>query len=90
MGNVTNVFLMIPLGSLPGFVTQTFWKGFLQAKWAREILTKGFGKQHRRGKVLEGIINEDLGHVSQILLPKMMGNDPMLCGFVYVIAPILC
>ena len=31
---------MIPSGSLPGFVTQTLWEGFLQAKWAREILTK--------------------------------------------------
>ena len=34
------------------------------------------------------IVNKDIGYVSQIFLPKMMGNDPMHCGFVYVIAAI--
>ena len=39
------------------------------------------------GNNLEGIIYEDLGFISQIFLPKMTGNDPMPCGFVYVIIP---
>ena len=34
------------------------------------------------------IVNKDIGYVSQIFLPKMMGNDPMPCSFVYMIAPI--
>ena len=37
----------------------------------------------------EEIVNEDLGYVSQIFLPKTMGNDLKPCGFVYVIAPMI-
>ena len=33
------------------------------------------------------IVTKDLGYVSQIFLPKTMGNDPKPCGLVYVIAP---
>ena len=35
----------------------------------------------------EGIVNKDLGYVSQIFLPKTMGNDTVPYGFVYVIVP---
>ena len=34
--------------------------------------------------------NDDLGYVSQIFLPKTMGNDTVPCGFVYMIAPKVC
>ena len=30
------------------FCCPNFWEGFLQAKWAKEILTKEFGQQNRR------------------------------------------
>ena len=76
-----------------GFVAQTLWEEFLQAKWAREILTKKFGetKLNSSGNNPEGFINEeDLGYISQIVLPKMMGNDPMPCSFVYMIATLDC
>ena len=75
---------MIPSGSLPRFVAQTLWEGFLQAKWAGEILTNKLWKQNRRVHP-EGIVNKDLGYVSQIFLPKRMANDTVPCGFVYVI-----
>ena len=39
------------------------------------------------GNEPEEIVNEDLGYVSQIFLPKTMGNDPKPCSFVYVIVP---
>ena len=91
MGNLTRFSLTIHLGSLCGFVAQTLWEEFLQAKWAREILTKKFGetKLNSSGNNPEGFINEeDLGYISQIVLPKMMGNDPMPCSFIYVIVPL--
>ena len=40
--------LPIPSGLLLGFVAQTLWEGFLQAKWTRGILTKEFGQQSQR------------------------------------------
>ena len=40
------------------------------------------------GNKSKGIVNKDFGHVSQINLPKTMGNDTVPCSFVYVIAPI--
>ena len=44
-------------------------------------------KPKTSGNEPEGIVNKDLGYVSQIFLPKTMGNDTVPCGFVYVIAP---
>ena len=41
------------------------------------------------GKEPKGIGNDDLRFVSQIFLPKTMGNDTMPCGFVYLIAPFM-
>ena len=47
-----------------------------------------FGQQNQTsGNEPKGIVNKDLGYVSQIILPKTMGNDTMPCSFVYVIAP---
>ena len=40
------------------------------------------------GNEPEGIVNKDLSYVSQIILPKTMGNNTVPCGFVYVIAPL--
>ena len=45
-------------------------------------------KPKTSGNEPKGIGNDDLGYVSQIFLPKTMGNDTMPCGFVYVIAPL--
>ena len=39
------------------------------------------------GNEPKGIVNKDLGYVSQIFLPKTMGNDTVPYGFVYVIVP---
>ena len=39
------------------------------------------------GNEPEGIVNKDLGYVSQIFLPKTMANYIVPSGFVYVIAP---
>ena len=36
---------------------------------------------------LEGIVSEDLGYISKIFLQKTMGNNPITCGYIYVIAP---
>ena len=44
-------------------------------------------KPKTSGNEPEEIVNKDLGYVSQIFLPKTMGNNPMPCGFFYVIAP---
>ena len=33
----------------------------------------------------EGIVKGDLSYISQIFLPKLMGNDPKPCGFIYMI-----
>ena len=33
----------------------------------------------------EGIVKRDLSYISQIFLPKLMGNDPKPCGFIYMI-----
>ena len=44
-------------------------------------------KPKTSGNEPKGIGNDDLGYVSQIFLPKTMGNDTMPCGFVNVIAP---
>ena len=44
-------------------------------------------KPKTSGNETEGIGNNDLGYISQIFLPKTMGNDTVPCGFVYVIAP---
>ena len=80
------------MGLLPevlGFVAQTLsQKGiilyyyflFWDKVWATKPKTSG--------NEPEGIVNKDLGYVSQIFLPKMMGNDTVPCGFVYVIVPI--
>ena len=82
---------MIPLSSLPevfSFVAQTLSrKGiildhyflFWDKVWATKPKTSG--------NEPKGIGNNDLDYVSQIFLPKMMGNDTLPCGFVYVIAP---
>ena len=48
----------------------TLPKLFGKAKWAREILTQELGQKFIK----------DLRYVSNIFLPKMMGNDPMSCG----------
>ena len=83
--------LKIPLGSLPevfGFVAQTLsQKGiildyyflFWDKVWATKPKTSG--------NEPKGIGNDDLGYISQIFLPKTMGNDTMPCSFVYVIVP---
>ena len=71
--------LTIPLGSLPevfGFVAQTLsQKGiildyyflFWDKVWATKPKTLG--------NKPNGIGNDDFGYVSQIFLPKTMGND---------------
>ena len=41
----------------------------------------------KTGNDPRGFVNKDLSYVS-LFLPKTMGNDPMPCGFVYVIAPL--
>ena len=82
---------MIPSGSFPevfSFVAQTLsQKGiildyyflFWDKVWATKPKTLG--------NKPKGVSNNDLGYVSQIFLPKKMGNDTMPCGFIYVIAP---
>ena len=35
----------------------------------------------------EGIVNEDLSYIYQTFLPKLIGNDPKACGFIYMIVP---
>ena len=45
-------------------------------------------KPKTSGNEPKGIVNKDLSYVSQIFLPKMMANDTMPCGFIYVIAPL--
>ena len=79
--------LTFPLVSLPGFVAQTIWEGFLQAKWAREILTKEFGKQNVRfwAMIPKETLTKTLVTFPQIFLPQTMGNDPIPCSCVYVI-----
>ena len=49
----------------------------------------GATKPKTSGNKPTEIVNEDLGYVSQIFLPKTMGNDPKPCGFVYMIAPFI-
>ena len=83
---------MFPSGLLPellSFVAQTLsQKGiildyyflFWDKVWATKPKTSG--------NKPKGIGNDDLGYVSQIFLPKTMGNDTMPCSFVYVIAPL--
>ena len=46
-------------------------------------------KPKTSGNEPEGIVNKDLGYVSQIFLPKTMGNDTKPCVFVYMIAPLV-
>ena len=84
LGNVTEVCV----NNSFGFVAQTLsQKGiildyyflFWDKVWATKPKTLG--------NEPKGIGNDDLCYVSQIFLPKMMGNDTMPCGFVYVIAP---
>ena len=41
------------------------------------------------GKEPKGIVNKDLGYISQIFLSKTLGNNTVPCGFVYVIAPLV-
>ena len=84
--------MTIPSGSLPkvfGFVAGTLsQKGiildyyflFWDKVWATKSKTLG--------NEPKGVGNNDLGYVSQIFLPKTMGNDTVPCGFVYVIAPL--
>ena len=36
---------------------------------------------------LKGIVSKDHGYISKIFLQKTMGNNPITCGYVYVIAP---
>ena len=67
--------LTIPLESLPELFGFCF----------PEFFGKTLGN-----KTWQGIVNEDLSYVSQIFLPKMMGNDPMPCSFVDMIAPLVC
>ena len=91
MGNITEVFANDSFGFVVfGFVAQTLsQKGiildyyflFWDKVWATKLKTSG--------NEPNGIGNDDLGYVSQIFLPKMMGNDTMPCGFVYVIAPLI-
>ena len=81
------------MGSLPevfGFIAQTLsQKGiildyyflFWDKVWATKPKTSG---NEPKGM---GNNDNDLGYVSQIFLPKTMGNDTMPCGFIYLIAP---
>ena len=73
-----------------GFVAQTLsQKGmildyyflFWDKVWATKPKTLG--------NEPKGICNDDLSCISQIFLPKTMGNDTMPCGFIYVIAPLM-
>ena len=83
--------LKIPLGSLPevfGFVAQTLsQKGIILDYyflfWDKVWATK----QKTSGNEPKVIGNDDLSYVSQIFLPKKMGNNTMPCGFVYMIVP---
>ena len=54
---------------------------FWDKVWATKLKTLG--------NEPKGIGNDDLSYVSQIFLPKMMGNDTVPCGFIYVIAVIV-
>ena len=62
-------------------ITLDFYFLFWDKVWATKPKTSG--------NKPEGIVNKDLGYVSQIFLPKTMGNDPKPCGFVYMIAPFI-
>ena len=83
---------MISSGSLPkvfGFVAETlsqtgiildYYFLFWDKVWATKLKTSS--------NEPKGIVNKYLGYISQIFLPKMMGNDTVPCGFVYMIAPL--
>ena len=92
LGNVTKVFVNDSFG----IVARTIWFCFPNSLVRISPGKMGQGNPYQRvretkpkslGNNLEGIIYEDLGFISQIFLPKMTGNDPMPCCFVYVIAP---
>ena len=85
LGNVTEVFV----NDLFGIVARTLrvcfpnslvrislthfsWKNPSQKVWA----TNPKSSVNKP----KGIVNKDLGYVSQIFLPKKKGNDPMPCG----------
>ena len=82
---------MIPSGSLPevfGFIAQTLSQKritldyyFLFWDKVRATKLKTLSNEPK------GIGNNDLGSVSQIFVPKTMGNNTMPCGFIYLIAP---
>ena len=82
--NITKVFVNVSFRivarklALKG-MTLNYYFLFWDKVWATKPKTSG--------NEPKGISNKDLGYVSQIFLPKTMGNDTMPCGFVYVIAP---
>ena len=90
MGNVTKVFGNVSFR----IVALTLWFVARMLSKKGMILNYYFlfwdivpaTKLNTFGKKPKEIVNEDLGYVSQIFLPKTMGNDPKPCGFVYVIA----
>ena len=79
------------MGSLPevfGFVAQTLSQKGIILDYYFLIWDKVWPtKPKTSGNEPKGIGNDDLCYVSQIFLPKMMGNDTMPCSFVYVIVP---
>ena len=76
---------MFSSGSLPKRYLRKEW--FLITIFLFGIELVQATKPKTLGNEPEEIVNEDLGYISQIFLPKKMGNDPKPCGFVYVIAP---
>ena len=83
---------MFPSGSLPelfGFVARMLsQKGMILNYYFLFWDSVRATKPKTLGNKPEEIVNKDLGYVSQIFLPKTMGNDTVPCGFVYVIAPL--
>ena len=79
MGNITKVIVTDSFG----FVARSLWFCCPNFIPKEKIVIQTLGNEPK------GIGNDDLGYVSQIFLPKTMGNDTVPCGFVYVIVPIV-
>ena len=82
LGCVSQIFLPKTMGN------DTLPCGFIYVIVPILIQNYSFLRYRTLGNKPKEIVNEDLGYVSQIFLPKTMGNDPKPCGFVYLIAPI--
>ena len=92
LGNVTKVFV----NNSFEFIAQTLW--FCFPNFLVRISLARFAWRNPSQKVwamkpkssvndLKGIVSKDLGYISKIFLQKTMGNNPITCGYIYVIAP---